>query len=807
MIRHILGISRIIFWSIFFRQRNLLRFVRAYRSAKELNLFDHSYYRTQLSKKLPNWIDPLAHCLAKEITTFCSPHILFDENYYLAQSPKTSKSKINPLMHFVLEGITNNQSPHSLIDVDFYSRGHPDVAAKSNGSVLPHFFKYGVNEGRRTHTLFDPEYYQKNNLDVAESGVNPLVHFLEKGGLEGRNTSTQFDSSFYLTENRDVRTHGVNPLVHFLKIGVYEGRLPFDVYPDWINLHEKPMNTDDTDRILRQSRSTPLVSIIMPVFNTGAQWLRQAIDSVLAQTYPHWELCIADDASTSKAIRPILEEYKKQDSRINVVYRSESGHISAASNSALGLASGDFIGLLDHDDELHPDALLEVALMIYQHDDADLIYSDEDKITPTGIRFNPFFKPDWAPERLLSHMYCGHLGIYRTTIVRQIGGFREGYHGSQDYDLCLRFTEQSDKVYHIPKILYHWRTLQESTAINPDSKSYAYDAAERALQDALERRTSGARVMPVSRKAAPGLFRVKYRLEGLPKVSVVIIDRYVGTSVDQIVDTVRSLILKTAYKNLEVIICVPSAKFKDFRTIQFDQVLNSASEIIISPSETDHVSSMLNAGVSKTTGSFFALFDPQLKMCTSRWIQTMVSRAQQPRVGVIGPKLITHDNFLHSGGLILREDQAPMHSHQNHPKRSWGYFGQLAVAGNSSALSSHCFLVSRDIFEQFGKFDEDLSPPWVEADFCLRLSQAGYRHVLEPDVIAKFRDPHGLDNDRDPDIEDKCLSIMSQRWSTAMANDPLYSPHLMREFGGYRLNNYPKALLPLVRTWVSAEHC
>ena len=597
--------------------------------------------------------------------------------------------------------------------------------------------------------------------------------------------------------NPDVAESGVNPLVHFLDKGIFEGRSPFDIYSEWIKSHEKRVDVNDVDRFLQQSRSKPLVSVIMPVFNTSIQWLKKAIDSVLAQTYPHWELCIADDGSTSTSVRPILETYEKLDSRINVIYRSESGHISAASNSALELASGEFIGLLDHDDELHQDALLEVALTIDQHQDADLIYSDEDKITPSGVRFAPFFKPDWAPERLLSQMYCGHLGIYRTSIVRKIGGFREGYHGSQDYDLCLRFTEHSQQICHIPRILYHWRTLEKSTALNSESKSYAYEAAVRAIQDALDRRGKGARVSPMSRKKYPGQYRIRYPLKNEPKVSVILADIFGDNKLDTLNDVMLEFAAKTNYDNLEFVISLSTAEYKKWTHNQKTLKSNRKLDFTVIASEQNQFSKSVNAAVSAATGVFIAIINPDLKICSSQWVQIMVSRLQQPGVSVVGPKILNHDKSLYSAGLILRTDAPPMHSHIAHPKRSMGYFGQLGIACNSSALSIDFLVTSRNLFKEVGPLDEELSSPYTETDFCLRLSERGYRHVFEPDVIARFRSSRPVEKKISSD--NQSLHIMQKRWASIMKNDPLYSPNLIQSSGGYRLSNFPREVLPFCR--------
>ncbi len=232
----------------------------------------------------------------------------------------------------------------------------------------------------------------------------------------------------------------------------------------------------------------PLISVIMPVFNPPEPFLKDAIASVIEQIYPHWELCIADDASTEPHVREVLKHYQALDRRIKVTFRETNGHISECSNSALQLATGEFVALLDHDDLLTPDALFEVALLVNRQPQADMIYSDEDKVDQNGHLRDPFFKPDWCPDSFLSRMYTCHLGVYRRSVVDAIGGFRQGFEGSQDYDLVLRLSEKTNQIFHIAKILYHWRIHPQSTASHVRRKNYAIDAAQRAIAEALNRR-------------------------------------------------------------------------------------------------------------------------------------------------------------------------------------------------------------------------------------------------------------------------------------------------------------------------------
>ena len=293
----------------------------------------------------------------------------------------------------------------------------------------------------------------------------------------------------------------------------------------------------------------PLISIVMPVYNTPEIFLREAIQSVLNQSYTHWELCIADDASTQPHVKRILEEYAAKDARIKGVFRLQNGHISRASNSALQLATGEFISLLDHDDLLVADALHEVVMLLNEHPDADMIYSDEDKIDERNHFCLPCYKPDWCPDSFLSRMYTCHLGTYRRSLVNDIGGFREGYEGSQDYDLVLRLTEKTNKIFHIPKILYHWRIHPESASGSRDAKPYAYEAAARALTDAIRRRGESGQVL--THQHSPGHYTIRYAINSYKLVSIIIPTRDFGSILNKCLE---SIFTHTSYPNYEVIV-------------------------------------------------------------------------------------------------------------------------------------------------------------------------------------------------------------------------------------------------------------
>ena len=293
----------------------------------------------------------------------------------------------------------------------------------------------------------------------------------------------------------------------------------------------------------------PLISIIVPVFNPQEKYLRAALESVINQTYQHWELCLADDASTQPHVQLIFKEYAQKDSRIKIVFREENGHISQASNSALEQATGEFIALLDHDDLLTPDALEEVVKLLNQHPVADMIYSDEDKIDDHNRLTEPNYKSDWCPDSFLSRMYTCHLGVYRRSLVNEIGGFRVGFEGSQDYDLVLRLTEKTDKIFHIPKILYHWRIHPASASASGEAKPYAYEAAVKALTKAIHRRGEPGRVL--SHTQPLGHYTVRYQIDGFKRVSIIILTRDSWHLLNQ---CLISIFNQTIYQNYEVIV-------------------------------------------------------------------------------------------------------------------------------------------------------------------------------------------------------------------------------------------------------------
>ena len=379
------------------------------------------------------------------------------------------------------------------------------------------------------------------------------------------------------------------------------------------------------------------ISVLLPVYNTPEKWLRLAIESVINQQYPRWELCIADDCSTAPHVRKILEEYRQKDSRIKIVYRSENGHIARATNSVLEIATGDFIALLDHDDEITRDALLEVALAHNECPQAEWIYSDEDKIDEDNYCSDPFFKPDWAPDYFLTCMYTCHLGVYRTARVREIGGFRPEVNGAQDYDLALRLMARNVNVHHIPKVLYHWRTLATSTASGGDAKDYAYPAAQRAIGNYLKEAGLEGEVLPGPRH---GFHRVQFKITGNPKVSIVIpsaarVVDYEGERIDLLRMCVGSILDKSTYKNYEIVVVDNG----DLRP-ELKQWLEGKVRTVTYQAAVFNLAEKMNLGVKNAAGEHAVLLNDDIEVISPDWIEQMLQYSQLPGVGAVGAKLL-----------------------------------------------------------------------------------------------------------------------------------------------------------------------
>jgi glycosyltransferase involved in cell wall biosynthesis len=561
-------------------------------------------------------------------------------------------------------------------------------------------------------------------------------------------------------------------------------------YEKWIV--EFDQLTDEARSILRLKSSKfdshPVISVLMPVYNPKPEWLKEAIESVLGQIYPHWEMCIADDASTDPSIRKILEYYANQDKRIKVIFREKNGHISAASNSALELVSGTWVGLLDHDDVLSEHALFWVAESINNRPNASLIYSDEDKIDETGKRRDPYFKCDWNVDLFYSqNMFC-HFGIYRTELLRKVGGFRLGLEGSQDYDLVLRCIEliSEDQIIHIPRILYHWRAHENSCAQDNNSKIYALHAGQRALQEHLRRLQINAAVELLDF----GMYRVKYPLPAIspPLVSLIIPTRNGLQLLRQCID---SIIGKTTYLNYEIIIVDNGSDDSDI--LQYFKSLDGYSIIrIIRDDRPFNFSALNNAAVKEARGVLIGLINNDIEVITPGWLSEMVSHAIRKGVGAVGAKLWYPNNTLQHAGVVLGVGGVAGHSHKYLTQFSHGYFARVSVQQSFSAVTGACLIIRKEIYEEVGGLNEvDLSVAYNDIDFCLRIRAAGYRNIWTPyaELYHHESATRGYEDTLEKKVRfDREENYMKQKWGDLLLNDPAYSPNLSLTHEDFRLS-------------------
>jgi glycosyltransferase involved in cell wall biosynthesis len=479
---------------------------------------------------------------------------------------------------------------------------------------------------------------------------------------------------------------------------------------------------------IRTWESQPLISIIMPVFNPPLDLLREAVDSVRYQLYPHWELCIADDASTRQDVREYLEYLQHSDPQINVVFREQNGHISAASNSAIEIASGDYVALMDNDDLIAEHALYWVARAIVENSDVCLIYSDEDKVDIHGRRSGPYFKPDWNEFLFRSQNMISHLGVYRRDLVAEVGGFRLGFEGSQDYDLALRCVEliEPTQIIHIPRVLYHWRAHSGSTAKAGDQKPYAAEAGLRALKEHLQRRSmmAHAELLPM------GMYRVRHQLPEIqPLVSLIIPTRNAHGLVQQCIESILRL---TTYRNYEIIL-IDNGSDDEEALSYFAELERDSGVRVVRDERPFNYSALNNLAVTQARGELVGLINNDIEVISPEWLEEMVSLALMPRVGAVGARLWYPDNRLQHGGVITGIGGVAGHSHKYLPKGKYGYFGRVSLTQEFSAVTAACLVVRKAVFEEVEGLDEvNLKIAFNDVDFCLRLREAGYVNVFTP---------------------------------------------------------------------------
>ena len=567
-------------------------------------------------------------------------------------------------------------------------------------------------------------------------------------------------------------------------------------YAEWIEQNETPTALYPS---LKEKCSSwqhqPLVSVVMPTYNSPLQFLAQAIESVQAQVYPHWQLCIADDASTDRQVQVFLEEAVQKDSRISIVLRSDNGHISASSNSALEIAKGEWVALLDHDDLLHPLALYELVNALQNHPDAQIVFSDEDKIDGTGQRFGPYFKSNYNPELMWAQNMISHLGCYRRSTLADIGGFRKGFEGSQDYDLALRVIQRSKahQIVHIPRVLYHWRAISGSTALAPDAKPYAEIASRRALKEHLAALQFSATV-----EHAPELSYMN-RVRPMLKKPDPLISLLIPTKdgIDLLRQCIESVRQKSSYSNYEILV-VNNNSLLPASHIYFDQIKREGIRVLDYPYPFNF-SAINNFAAKEARGEYLCLLNNDIEVQTADWMEEMLSFAQLDHAGAVGARLWYPGNQgLQHGGVVVGLGGVAGHVHVGLKKNEKGYFGRLVLHHRCSAVTAACMMIKKSTYFAVDGMDEQIAVAFNDVDFCLRLGKAGYHCVYTP--FAELIHHESATRGDDLSEENRLrfmgeVSFMKSRWANQLNCDPFFSPNLSLNHSDFRMAEISRAVL------------
>ncbi len=601
-----------------------------------------------------------------------------------------------------------------------------------------------------------------NNTMKSTKGWRILEKFRKIKLLLSRNKATIVPKVI-----NKVKNEGLKSTIHTIEAKL-QNELKEITYDEWFR--SKELLSEELEKLkvtISKFEKKPLISVVMPTYNTPLNLLDEAIKSLQNQIYDNWELCICDDQSPNEEVWESLQGYASSDKRIKIIQSDENLHIAGATNLAISLATGEYIGFLDHDDVLTNDALYEVVKVLNELD-ADLIYSDEDKLEMDGTYSDPFFKPDWSPDYILSTNYICHFAVYKKSIGDKIGWINSGYDGAQDYDFVLRFTEQAQKIHHISKILYHWRKIPGSTADSFGAKSYAQIAGRNAVAATISRRKIDGYV---EENKIPGHYIVRRNIKEYPKVSIIIPTK---DRIDLLSVCISSIIKNTTYNNYEIIVVNNQSEKKE----TYDYFEKMKAQIkVLDFNEPFNYSKMNNFAVENSSGALLLFLNNDTEIIEGNWLTYMVEQGIREDVGVVGAKLLYTNNTIQHAGVILGVGGVANHSFLNLPKDSNGYFGMLHDIRNCSAVTAACMLVRRDIFREVNGFNEDsLKVAFNDVDLCLKIVNAGYHCIWTP--LAVLYHHESATRTREVDLNE--IRYMKDNWAFELENDPYYSKNFDR---------------------------
>ena len=553
-------------------------------------------------------------------------------------------------------------------------------------------------------------------------------------------------------------------------------------YQNWISVVEKLTfpNQSVIENCFSLWLKKPLISIVLPTYNTPPKYLIKCIESVTRQVYENWELCISDDASTNKETLSAIESFRNTDSRIKIHLREENGHISKATNSAIAIAKGEYIALLDHDDMLSKYALFYIVDKLNQEPNSKIIYSDEDWIDEEGIRITPHFKSDWNPDLFFSHNYITHLAVYDAKLLKKVKGLRVGVEGSQDYDLILRCLPhvKSNEIKHIPRVLYHWRAIEGSTALDSGEKSYTVEAGRKSLKDYFE--NTNQRKVTVEASVIDNTYRVRWPIpKPEPKVTLIIPTRDMKAILEV---AISSILEKTSYLNYQIVI-VDNGSSKVETLNYFKDLTRTNKHVSILKYDYEfNYSAINNYAVANTESDIIGLVNNDIEVINSEWLTEMVSHALRSDIGCVGAKLYYPDESIQHAGIIMGLGGGAAHSHRHFPREHPGYIGRLKMVQNLSGVTGACLLVKRSTYNEVGGLDqENLKIAYNDVDFCLKVREAGYRNLWTPFAELYHYESVSRGYEDSPEKIARFKSeteFLRKKWGNKLLVDPYYNKNL-----------------------------
>ena len=555
-------------------------------------------------------------------------------------------------------------------------------------------------------------------------------------------------------------------------------------YGPWFEKH-KPSAEELERQRKKKWKNPPLISVAVPAYRTPPGFLEQMILSVKEQTYPHWELCIVNASRGEDGMEQVLGRYAGGDERIRVKNLEENLGIAGNTNEALEMARGEFVGLLDHDDLLAPQALFRIAEALTADPQADAVYTDEDKVTTDlSEHFQPHFKPDFNLDLLRSNNYITHFFVVRTRLASEAGGFRKEFDGAQDYDFIFRCTEEAKKVLHVPEVLYHWRTHKASTADNPASKMYAFEAGKRAIEAHLARCGQEG---TVSLRKDLGFYRVEYPVQGEPLVSILIPNRDQKETLEKCLNSIWE---KSTYKNYEILIVENNSSSPEIFNY-YREIEKRPGVRILTWKEGFNYSAINNFGEKSAAGDYLLFLNNDVEVINPRWIEELLGNCQRKEVGIVGAKLYYPDDTIQHAGTVIGIGGIAGHAFLNMPRSRTGYLHKASLQMDLSAVTAACMMMKRQVFEQLGGFEERLSVAFNDVDLCLRTVQAGYLVVYNPEVELYHYESKSRGAE---DSEEKVrrfqeeIEFMRCRWMDLLKKgDPYYNRNLTLSKWNYSL--------------------